>query len=495
MPVVTQQVMMLQMTDALDPSRPGWNWSEQQLREHALAVADLVVEALVDGGADPVARRPTEELLSGWSTQEWSSASAAASLWDEVRTTVVPYPFGNAHPRFSAWVNSPPHPLAAMATAVAAAMNPSVAGGNHSAVHLEHQVVRWFRQALDWGDAAGGQLVSGASAAALTALTVARHRACAAVGHDERADGMRGLCREPKVYSSGQAHSCHTKAVEALGIGSTNMVSVDADSDHRMSPTDLDRRLTADRAAGALPIAVLASTGTVNTGAIDPLADIADVCARHGVWLHVDGAYGGPAVLLLDRFADTLAGLARADSISIDPHKWMYVPVDAGVVLFADRSVVRDTFSLVPDYLRTGGDAAEPVWFSEYGLEQTRPFRALKVWVTLRHLGRDRLAQLIARDIAVADELSTAITASDDFELVGHGLSVVCFRHRPSMSADDDALDRHNQAALERVQLRGRSFVAGTRVDGRFAFRACIVNPTTTTADAVALLDEIRTVV
>jgi len=480
------------MSDAMDPARPGWEWSAPDLRSWAHAAADLIADVLIDGGVGPAVRRPPHTLLEMWDAEPWpDTGTPIDELWQQLNTSVAPYSFGNAHPRFSAWVNSPPHPLAAMAAGVAAAMNPSVAGGNHAAVHLEHEVVRWFCQVLDWSPPAGGQLVSGASAAALTALAVARHRATARIGFDDRRQGLTGLDRRPLVYASDEAHSCHTKAVEALGIGSDNIVRVATDAEHRMLPEALADRLSDDKHAGHLPVAVIASAGTVNTGAVDALDSIAEVCTRHDVWMHVDAAYGGPAVLLLNEWAATRSALGRADSIAIDPHKWLYVPVDAGLILFADNAVVRDTFSLVPDYLRTGGDAGEPAWFSEYGLEQTRPFRALKVWMALKHLGRDRLRDLITRDIAVATGLRIAVEQATDFELLGHGLSVVCFRHRPSHIAAAD-LDDHNQAVLHRVQNRGEAFISGTRVDGCFTLRACIINPTTTTGHTDALLDEIR---
>src|SRR5262249_35666559 len=173
------------VSGALDPAAPGWHWQPDEVKSWARTAADLVAEALLTAPADPVARRPSQHTLDAWAAESWSASGASAdSLWHEVRTAVIPHPFGNGHPGFSAWVNSPPHPLAAMAAGIAAAMNPSVAGGNHAAEHLEHQVIRWFRELLDWPDPAGGQLVSGASAAALTALAVARHRATARMGVD-----------------------------------------------------------------------------------------------------------------------------------------------------------------------------------------------------------------------------------------------------------------------------------------------------------------------
>jgi glutamate/tyrosine decarboxylase-like PLP-dependent enzyme len=286
-----------------------------------------------------------------------------------------------------------------------------------------------------------------------------------------------------------------TKAAELLGIGSGPIRVVPSDARRRMRPAELDRMIGADLAAGKVGVAVVATAGTVNTGAVDPLRPIAAVAARHGLWLHVDGAYGGPAILLLPGYAATRAALASADSIALDAHKWLYAPVDAGLLLIRDGDLARDTFSLVPPYLRTDGDEdgpGGPPWFAEYGLEQTRPFRALKVWFQLRHLGRSGYRQLIARDIALAARLRRALARAADFEVLASGLSVVCFRHRPAGLAGAE-LDAHNQAVLRALQLGGCTFLAGTQVDGRFAFRACIVNPGMTAADLDALITDIRT--
>lgn len=477
---------------AIDPTEPGWPWTEDDVRAWTVQTAGVLFDTLIDGSTDPVIRRPTAQQLEVWRTEAWTEdGTDPVDLLEEIADTVCAYPFGNAHPRFSAWVNSPPHPLAAMSAGIAAALNPSVAGGNHAAVHLEHQVVRWFCEELGWPTPAGGQFVSGGSAAALTALTVARHHALAALGVDDRSHGLSQLECVPRVYASAEAHSCHIKAVEALGIGSAHITRIPTDAHHRMRPADLDAQLTKDSGNGILPVAVIASAGTVNTGAVDPLAAIADVCTRYDVWFHVDAAYGGPPVLLLDDWVAERAGLARADSVAIDPHKWLYIPVDAGLVLFQNAAKARDTFSLVPDYLRTGGDPAEPIWFSEFGLEQTRPFRALKVWTALKHLGRHRVRNLIARDIAVAAALHGTLSAADDFDVLAYGLSVVCFRHHPA-GIDPGHLDDHNQVLLQDVQKRGDAFIAGTSVHGHFALRACIVNPSTTTAHTDALLTEIR---
>ncbi|WP_182349406.1 pyridoxal phosphate-dependent decarboxylase family protein [Tomitella gaofuii] len=236
---------------------------------------------------------------------------------------------------------------------------------------------------------------------------------------------------------------------------------------------------------------MVASVGTVNTGAVDPLGAITDVFAAHGVWLHVDGAYGGPAGLLLPELTEVREQLRRVDSLALDPHKWFYVPVAAGLVLLRDDANARDAFSLVPAYLQAEPSADEPVWFSEYGLEQTRAFRALKVWAQVRHIGFGGYRELITRDIAVAGVLRTLLEGADDMELLAHGLSIVCFRHRPHGMPPGE-LDEHNRRLAVELQRDGRAFIASTVVGGVTALRACIVNPYTTSADAAALLEAVR---
>jgi aromatic-L-amino-acid/L-tryptophan decarboxylase len=325
---------------------------------------------------------------------------------------------------------------------------------------------------------------------------VARHRAAQRAGVDVRTAGLQGHHQRFVMYVGADGHGSARKAAELLGIGSANVRTVPSDDRHRLPADALRRRIERDLADGLVPVGVVASTGTVNTGAIDPIDSIADVCAEHDVWLHVDGSYGAPAVLLLDQHTRTRAALGRVDSLAMDPHKWLYAPVDAGLVLIRHRQLAREAFSLVPAYLRTDDDpdgVGGPVWFSEYGFDQTRPFRALKVWLQLKHLGVTGYRDLITRDIAVADRLAAGVAAAPDLELLAHGLSVVCFRCRPvDWSGDDHALDALNRQVLSAVQLGGDAFLAGTRVDGVTALRACVVNPGSSAADADAVLGVVR---
>ncbi len=265
------------------------------------------------------------------------------------------------------------------------------------------------------------------------------------------------------IYETAEAHSCHQKAVELLGLGSAAIRIVPSDEALCMKAEALDAMLAEDIAAGALPVAVIASAGTVNTGAIDPLSAIADICAKHGVWLHVDGGYGAPAVLT-GEFRSQLAAICRADSVGIDAHKWMYVPVDAGVVLVRDATLMRDTFSLVPPYLRSDDDrhgVHGPPWLSEYGSEQTRPFRALKVWMALRYFGTSGYASLIEHDIAMARRLADLVRETPGFELwEPQGLSIVCFRARPSPTARRRRGHRCTQSASTRLAAARRQGIS-----------------------------------
>jgi aromatic-L-amino-acid decarboxylase len=469
-----------------------WQWAEDEISALGQAAADLIAGHLAGLPARPVFQPFPATLAADLRSEPVPAhGSDAASILAEIAGTVLAYPFGNGHPRFWGWVNSPPHPVGVVAAGLAAALNPSVAGGNHAAVHIEHQVVRWFSGLAGFGDGTAGLLTSGASAATVTALAVARDRVARAAGVDLRSDGLAGSGLRLVLYTGTESHSCAQKAAELLGLGARNVAVIGSDAQWRMDPAALGARMQADRRAGLTPMAVVATVGSVGTGAVDPVGAIADVCAAHGVWLHLDGAYGGPPVLLLDQFAELRQAVARADSLALDPHKWLYVPVDAGLLLIADGQATRDTFSLVPPYLRTDGDEhgiTGPPWFSEYGLEQTRPFRALKVWASLKYFGLDGYRELIAHDLEMAAELARRVEAADGLELLATGLSICCFRARAA-GLTGPQTDDLNRAVLAELQLGGLVFVTGTMVGGTFALRACIVNPGTGLADVATAVD------
>ncbi|HZS61110.1 MAG TPA: pyridoxal-dependent decarboxylase [Gemmatimonadaceae bacterium] len=453
----------------------GKGWSPAEVRRVGAKVVDLIAGYLERLGDGPVWKPVPRALIEAW---QHAAPPLVGQSSDEILEAfardIAPYPFGNGHPRFFGWVNSPPTEIGIFADALAAAMNPSVAGGDHAAVYVERQVVRWFAEMLGFRADAMGLLVSGSSAAALTGLAVARLHACRRIGRDVREDGLQGVSL--RVYATAEAHSCHQKAVELLGLGRKAMRLVPSDAVLRLDTDRLDALIREDIAAGHQPMAVIASAGTVNTGAIDPIDRIADICARHGVWLHVDGAYGAPAVLT-ERYGDALQHINRADSLAMDPHKWLSVPVENGLILVRDAQLMRDTFSLVPAYLRTDD---EP-WLSEYGIQQTRGFRALKTWMALRYHGVDGYKQRITNDCMLAERFADQIRRRADLELWSpSSLSIVCFRLRDS--------DDRNRDLLKSIQHGGRAFLSGTVIDGRFWLRCCFVNHLTTDADIEILM-------
>jgi glutamate/tyrosine decarboxylase-like PLP-dependent enzyme len=452
---------------------------------------------LVDGVADHLAALPSgpvwqpldealrERLL------DMPLPERGDTLDDLVATVladVLPHAMGNGHPAFFGWVNPPPSRAGIVASLAAAAMNPSVVAGDHADVHLERAVVRWLAELVGFPhEAGGGLLTSGASAATIVCLAGARGRALAAAGHDARRDGLAG---GPGLvaYVPAEAHSCVRRALELLGIGSGAMRDVPLEKG-RLDAAALRASIGADRASGAVPALLVGSAGTVNAGAIDPLDALADVAAAEGMWFHVDGAYGAFGVLD-PAIAARFSGMERADSLVLDPHKWLGVPVDAGCALVRRSDDLRDAFSLIPPYLRQ--DAGEAVGtFAEYGFEQTRPFRALKTWATIAARGRAGIAAQVARANDLARELAALVERQPELELAAPPeTSIVAFRARPA-SWPPARLEELGRALPEAVQARGRAFVTGTILDGRETLRACILHPDTGSEQLATLVAEV----
>jgi glutamate/tyrosine decarboxylase-like PLP-dependent enzyme len=401
-------------------------------------------------------------------------------------STAFAYPMGNGSPRFFGWINSPPAPMGIIGEFLAAGLNPSVAGGDHAATYVEHAVLSWMRALIGYPSPAGGLLVSGGSVANLIGLAVMRH---VVAGRTVRTKGMHALGSPLVVYTSVEGHSCIQKAIELLGFGSDSLRRLPTTADWQMDVDALRKQIAEDRRNGLVPACVAATAGTVNTGAVDALDAIADLCAAQQLWFHVDAAYGGPGALLPE-LQPAFRGLERADSVAIDPHKWMYVPVECGCALVQDAAAMRDAFSLVPPYLRD--DAALP-WFSEFGIQQSRGFRALKLWMALKCAGFEGYRSAARHDLERAATLRRAISAYPDLELVANGpLTVTCFRYRPKSGGDPAAVDRVNRRLLDAIQAKGDVFLTGTELAGRFVLRACIVNFRTTDADVRTLVHAVR---
>ncbi len=405
-----------------------------------------------------------------------------------LRELILPYPQGNGHPRFAGWINSAPAHAAILMKPLAAAMNPNCGIGDHAGQELERRTVQWLMELCGFPvEGSACVFVSGGSEAQFTCLQAARYWAAQQDGWDIRKEGLQGAHPPFVLYQSDQGHFSIRRSIEAMGLGSDAIHIVPSTPTYQMDVQQLARRIAEDRAAGMRPFCVVASAGTVETGAIDPLAELADLCEEQGLWLHVDGCYG--AVGILDeRAAPLYKGIERVDSLATDQHKWLSVPIDCGCALVRHGEVLHDTFRLKPP-----GEDEHEYWMSEFTLQRTRRFRALDVWTVLRTAGREGLARAITGNIAMARLLAELIEADPALELVASGpLSIVRFRYVPPAFKDEPRLlDRMNRELAREIQRRGRAFFTSTRFQNKEVLRACLVNYMTNEADIYAMFDEI----
>jgi len=463
------------------------------LGKHAVELATEYLEGLP---GRPVYRpmTPSErQLLLHQPLPEYGRSPE--SLLDFFEQHILPHAMGNQHPRFAAWVNPAAAPIGMLAEFLAAVMNPSAAGGDHAAIYLEHCVVRWLMELIDFPtEDSAGLLVGGGSAASLTCLAAARHWAAAQHGWNMREEGLQDRPRLV-LYISEEGHSCLRKASHLLGLGEPRRIPVDASFKMRLDA--LYTAVEKDRAEGLLPFCVAASAGTVNTGAVDPLDDLADFCSEQDLWLHVDGAYG--AFGILDpQVSPLFSGLERADSVALDPHKWLATPIECSCAIVREGELLRETFSLVPPYLRTepGKGFGGLPWFSEYGFQQTRRFNALKLLWVIQQAGRAGLVAHVSRHNTLAQYLASLIDAAPDLERVAPvELSIVCFRYVPdALRGEEERLDVLNKQIMDQVQVAGNAFVNGTLLSGRFTLRSCALHYALTREDVEAIVEEVSRV-
>jgi aromatic-L-amino-acid decarboxylase len=369
-------------------------------------------------------------------------------------------------------------------------MNSNVGGRDHAAVYVERQIIAWFRDLFGWPQTASGLLVMGTSAANFVAAVVARTKA---LGVQVREHGIDQHTSRLVAYASAATHACVRKAIETAGIGSANLRVLPVDENHRVEPHRVAELIARDRAAGLMPFLIVGNAGTVDVGAIDPLEQLASIAAQERVWFHVDGAFGALAYLSQD-LRPLLRGIERADSIAFDFHKWLHVPYDAGCVIVRDGELHRATFASEGPYITrmSRGLAAGEPWFTDYGPDLSRAFRALKVWFTVKEHGTRRLAHAIETNCAQARYLAARIESSGDFELVAPVvLQIVCFRPRTA-DLDDAAVDRIVDEAVIRLQETGVAVISTTTVFGRRAMRASITNHRTATEDLDVLIESLR---
>ena len=423
-----------------------------------------------------------------------SGAGDPARILDETARLLFEHSLFNGHPRFWGYITASPAPLGMLGDFLAAAVNPNAGAYVLApvATEIEKQTVRWIAELIGYPASCGGIMVSGGNMANMVAFLAARR---AKASWDVRQMGLRGGPAQLVAYASRETHTWIHKAADLFGLGLDAIRWIETDDHQRMNVPALEQAIESDRKAGHAPFIVVGTAGSVSTGAIDPLADIAEACTRHGLWFHVDGAYGAPAACLPEAPAD-LKALARADSVAVDPHKWLYAPLEAGCTLVRDPRHLVDAFSFHPEYYHfsDAGDGDTPTNFYELGLQNSRGFRALKVWLGLRHAGRDGYVRMIRDDIALAESMYDAAKAHPELETFTLGLSIATFRFVPAgLTLEGAERERYlndlNSALVTRLQAEGRAFVSNAVINGAYVLRACIVNFRTRQEDADALPD------
>lgn len=411
-------------------------------------------------------------------------------VYREFARSVFPYPTGNVHPRFFGWVHGSGTPSGAVAELLAATMNANVGGRDHAAVYVERQVIAWVRELFGFSQEASGVLTVGSSTANLIAVLAARTRA---LGPGSRERGLDSRDGRLIGYATTATHSCVRRAFEISGLGSDSLRVLETGPDHRLDCDRLRRAIGKDRAEGLRPFLLVANAGTVDIGAIDPLQEAADIAERERLWFHVDGAFGAAAILVPD-VADRLKGIERADSIAFDFHKWFHAPYDAGCILIRDEREHRATLASSAPYLTrmNRGTAGGQPWFTDFTIDLSRGFRALKVWFTLKEQGIRRLGDAVAANIRQARRLEALVAADPDFELLAPvQLNIVCFRYRPA-GVPEGRLNELNDELVVRLQESGIAVVSSTTLDGRRAIRVSITNQRTRDDDMEVLLDALR---
>jgi len=475
-PLPAEADLVAERKTTLDPE----NWAE--LRAQAHRMLDDMLDYTKEIRRRPVWQPIPDEVRARRKSRAPRSPSELAEVHEEFMQFVLPYAVGNVHPGFMGWVHGGGTPVGMLAEMLAAGLNANLGGRDHIPIEVEREVVRWVSEMVGFPPEASGLFVTGSSVANLIAAIVAREAALGnqTVGH-RAAAGTKPLT----AYASTAAHGCIGKAIEIAGLGSDALRLIPVDQRHRIDLSALGEAIRRDREAGLTPFLVVGTAGTVNTGAIDDLAGLAELCQREKIWFHVDGAFGALAKLAPE-LAPRLDGMERADSLAFDFHKWGQVPYDAGVILVRDRAAHQRAFALSADYLERAqrGIAAGSAWPCDFGPDLSRGFRALKVWFTLKVYGADALGETISHNCQLARYLERRIAETPRLELLAPvELNIVCFRYRAQEP------DPVNEQIVVALQESGIVAPSTTRIDGKVAIRAAIVNHRTSRAEIDALID------
>jgi glutamate/tyrosine decarboxylase-like PLP-dependent enzyme len=464
----------------------------EEFRQLGHDLVDRIADFLDTLPDRPLTRGESPEVIRGLLDADAplpEGGSDPAELLRRTADLLIEHSLFNGHPKFFGYITASPTPVGILGDFLASAVNPNAGAWTLSpvATEIEGQTVRWISDLVGF-PRGGGLLVSGGNMANLVGFLAAR---AAAADWDVRAGGLNGPTARPlRVYASAETHTWIQKAADLAGPGTDAIRWIATDDRLRMDVSTLRAAIAEDRAAGDLPMLVVGTAGSVSTGAVDPLFDIAALCREQGIWFHVDGAYGGFAVAVPGSPHD-LEGLRLADSVALDPHKWLYAPLEAGCTLVRDPETLRRAFSYHPPYYHFGVEATNYV---DFGPQNSRGFRALKVWLALRQAGRQGYVQMRGDDIRLSERLYALVDAHPGFEAFTQALSITTFRYvppdldaAPGSTACEEYLNSLNEALLDRIQRSGEAFVSHAIIDGRYVLRTCIVNLNTRAEDVEAL--------
>ncbi len=455
-----------------------------QIAEHMARMPEGLVKPDETGAAVRAALNASRGLPASGSDAGALLASAANLLFD--------HSLFNGHPRFFGYITSSPAPIGALADFLASAVNQNCGSWTLApmATEIEAQTVRWIAELIGFPSPSTGTpglLVSGGNMANFVCVLAAR---TARAGWDVRKAGVSGSHPRLLLYASAETHTWIQKAADLFGFGTDAIRWIAVDAHQRMNTAGLRQQIDADRSRGDRPFLVVGTAGSVSTGAIDPLPELAAICREHDLWFHVDGAYGALAAAVPGAPSD-LRGLAEADSVAVDPHKWLYAPLEAGCALVKRPEDLRNAFSYHPPYYHFGEEALN---FVDYGLQNSRGFRALKVWLALQQLGRSGYVDSLAEDMRLSRKLFDLLTTHPEFEALTQNLSITTFRYVPRAirarigePGIEASLNTLNEDLLARVEKSGRAFLSNAVIDGKYALRACIVNFRTSDEDIEAL--------
>ena len=467
--------------ETLDPL----DWTDMQALSHR--VVDDAVGYLRDVRDRPVWSEMPAEVRAFFTAPVPRSPAPLADVYGDVARNVMAYPMGNIHPRFWAWYMGSSNFTGALGDFLAAIQGSNLGGGNHAAGLMDSQVVNWCKEMVGFPGSASGTLVSGGSMANIIGLTVARNTKA---GIDVREEGVAAIPTPLRFYASDQIHSCHRKAMEALGLGNRALRRIPTDAALRIDIAALRAAISEDRATGFKPACVIGTAGTVNTGAIDDLQALAALAAEEDLWFHVDGCIGA-LIAIAPGNAPLVAGIEQAHSIALDPHKWLHAPFEAGCALVRDAEAHRGTFAATLECLQSAPRGLPSgQWLHDYGLQTSRGFRALKVWMALKEHGVEKFGRLIDQNIAQARYLAGLIEAEPALELTAPTtINIVCFRHRGD-GLSGERLKAFNTEIMMRLQEEGIAAVSDTTVHGQHCLRAAITNHRTRREDLELLVRE-----